>query len=131
MAKSKLKEEDVLCFSNKRRNNATVRRFYSAWRKRNNARDGCDNKKCTLFNSKPLWNGQLLVLILDHVDGCNKNNFPNNLQLLCPNCSIQQPTHGGKNKGRIKEGGIGYSIKHSNGSVDVKLFPQPILLRSM
>ena len=32
------------------------------------------------------WNGQTIPLELHHVNGNNKDNSLENLQLLCPNC---------------------------------------------
>lgn len=38
------------------------------------------------------WNGKILVLQLDHIDGDRKNNVLSNLRLICPNCHSQTPT---------------------------------------
>lgn len=43
------------------------------------------------------WNGKPLTLDLDHIDGNWKNNLPENLRLLCPNCHTQTPTYSYKN----------------------------------
>ena len=37
---------------------------------------------------------------VDHIDGDYRNNNPNNLHLLCPNCHSLTPTYGALNKGR-------------------------------
>lgn len=37
---------------------------------------------------------------IDHVDGNWKNNSPDNLKVLCPNCHSLSPFHGALNKGR-------------------------------
>lgn len=58
------------------------------------------------------WNNKPLILILDHIDGNSKNNFPSNLRLVCPNCDSQLSTYKNRNKGlgrayrrqRYKEG---------------------------
>ena len=43
------------------------------------------------------WNGKLLSLRLDHIDGNNHNNVLSNLRWLCPNCDSQQDTFCGRN----------------------------------
>lgn len=45
------------------------------------------------------WNGKDLVLDLEHINGDSKDNSPENLELLCPNCHSQTPTYKGRNKG--------------------------------
>ena len=45
--------------------------------------------KCDILNE---WNGEPLVLQLDHIDGNSDNNLPTNLRLLCPNCHSQTDT---------------------------------------
>lgn len=51
------------------------------------------------------WDGEKLVLQLDHIDGNSDNNFPSNLRLLCPNCHSLTPTYkgNGKNKNQLKD----------------------------
>jgi 5-methylcytosine-specific restriction endonuclease McrA len=43
------------------------------------------------------WNGKLLSLELDHVDGNKHNNKKENLRYLCPNCHSQTHTYRAKN----------------------------------
>lgn len=46
----------------------------------------------------------LIPLEIDHVDGNAKNNKPENLKLLCPNCHSLTSTWKGSNRGKgIKE----------------------------
>jgi len=52
----------------------------------------CEVCKNTLWNNKPI------TLELEHVDGNNKNNYRNNLKLLCPNCHAQTLTWRRKKK---------------------------------
>lgn len=49
------------------------------------------NGKC-LHCDLSEWQGQPLVLELDHVDGNKNNNTRENLRMLCPNCHSQTPT---------------------------------------
>lgn len=45
------------------------------------------------------WNGEVLVLELDHINGDKYDNSLKNLRILCPNCHSQTPTfRGRKNK---------------------------------
>lgn len=45
------------------------------------------------------WNGKMLTLHLDHINGINNDNRLSNLRLLCPNCHSQTVTYCGKNIG--------------------------------
>ncbi len=42
-----------------------------------------------------------LPLELDHMNGNRRDNRLENLQILCPNCHSLQPTHRGRNIGKI------------------------------
>lgn len=53
--------------------------------------------KCSRCTSH-MWQGELLSLHLDHIDGNNTNNEISNLRLLCPNCHSLTPTYCGRNK---------------------------------
>jgi 5-methylcytosine-specific restriction endonuclease McrA len=46
------------------------------------------------------WNGQKIVLEIDHRDGNRLNNMKPNLRFLCPNCHSQTDNYGSKNKSR-------------------------------
>ena len=45
------------------------------------------------------WMGKPLPLELDHINGDASNNFPSNIQLICPNCHSITETWKGKNRG--------------------------------
>lgn len=57
--------------------------------------------KCCKCNLPNIWNGEPLVLHLDHIDGDYMNNLLSNFRFLCPNCHSQTPTFSmGKRKKR-------------------------------
>ena len=68
--------------------------------KRRIIRDGILPNSCALCGLPPSWQGQPLILILDHINGNRSDHRIENLRLLYPNCNSQQPTFAGKNKGR-------------------------------
>lgn len=49
--------------------------------------------KCSICKHDDIWNGQKLVLILDHINGINNDNRLSNLRFVCPNCNSQLLTH--------------------------------------
>ena len=56
--------------------------------------------RCAICRHPDEWNGQPLVLIIDHVDGDSTNNRRDNLRLVCPNCDSQLATYKSRNMGR-------------------------------
>lgn len=63
--------------------------------------NGMLENKCQICNIDPYWNGQKLVLRLDHINGINNDNRLENLRVVCPNCDSQLPTFCGRNKKRL------------------------------
>lgn len=57
---------------------------------------------CSICRLDAHWHGKFLSLHVDHVDGNSKNNMPNNVRLLCPNCHSQTDTYAGKKHRKIK-----------------------------
>ena len=119
MGKRRLTTQEVLQFSMQPRHRSTVRRFYDAWRRDEGLPTRCDNEHCEFYKRGLKWNGSLLLPILDHINGNSKDNRPENLRLLCPNCDSQLPTRGGKNKGRIQnQSERGFAVVHRDGRRD-------------
>jgi len=85
---------------------------YLEWRRLHGLPYWCDLPTCQLHRENPMWNGAPAELRVDHIDGCNFNNRTKNLRLLCVACDAQQPTSGGRNRGRIQRSptGAGYSM---------------------
>ncbi|MFJ4864976.1 MULTISPECIES: HNH endonuclease [unclassified Streptomyces] len=55
---------------------------------------------CRLCGVEAVWQGRPLPLEVDHIDGDWRNNRPENLRLLCPNCHSATDTYRGRAKGR-------------------------------
>lgn len=54
--------------------------------------------QCALCGNIGEWNGELLILQLDHINGINNDHRIENLRFLCPNCHSQTNNFSGKNK---------------------------------
>ncbi len=52
--------------------------------------------KCEKCGLNDEWQGEKIVLHLDHINGNHFDNRLENLQILCPNCHSQTITFGGK-----------------------------------
>jgi len=59
-------------------------------------KNGMLENKCDICGQLPEYNGQILVMVLDHINGVRDDHRRENLRLLCPNCNSQQPTFAGK-----------------------------------
>ena len=62
----------------------------------------CKNKNFTKRDGVLMWEDQEIVLQLEHKNGINTDNRPENLEFLCPNCHSQTSTYGGRNCKKIK-----------------------------
>ena len=62
--------------------------------------EGIFVNRCACCDLPPEWNGQTLIMQLDHKNGDAEDNRIENLWLLCPNCHSQTDTFCGKNKKR-------------------------------
>ena len=134
-------KESILVYKAGRQSQKRVKREYMEWRQRQSPPIPirCDNPLYYFHLNPCVWNGQELRLILDHKNGVSGDNRPQNLQLLCPNCNSQQPTHGGGNKGKVEQSSGGFSIKATNGkksyvlpvrSAQIKLTGGDVILRT-
>lgn len=56
---------------------------------------GCKCEICGICE----WDGKILSLILDHINGNPEDWSVENLRLLCPNCDSLTPTFKGRNRG--------------------------------
>lgn len=121
-----LDSASVLRYSPKPASRSTVRRHYAAWREANEIQPRCDIETCVYFSSPLLWGGKKLPLILDHINGNNKDNSPSNLRYICPNCDSQLSTRGGSNRGRVLEAGEGkYVLLARDGTRHFHYIPEP------
>ena len=60
-------------------------------------KDNLMEYRCAICGNTGKWNGQLLVLQIDHINGDHDDNRLENLRFLCPNCHSQTDTFAGKN----------------------------------
>jgi len=47
--------------------------------------------------------GEIISLILDHINGNSEDWSVQNVRLVCGNCDMQLPTYKGRNKGKGRE----------------------------
>ena len=52
---------------------------------------------CGICGLGPEWNGMVLVLQIDHINGDSTDSRLENLRFLCPNCHSQTETFAGRN----------------------------------
>ncbi|MFD8952579.1 HNH endonuclease [Streptomyces xanthophaeus] len=75
-----------------------ARRMQSAHLKRALAALGVP-EACRMCGIEAVWQGRPLPLEVDHIDGDWRNNRPENLRLVCPNCHSTTDTYRGRAKG--------------------------------
>jgi hypothetical protein len=105
-------DDPILRYQQQRVHADTLRRHFVAWRQTQDPPlpERCDNPECQFYTAPLVWNGQPFGLILDHSNGVNSDNRPENLRFLCPNCDAQLPTRGGSNRGRVEKAEGGFAL---------------------
>lgn len=88
ICKKTLRNEENVFVKNSTASQYTLRRWY--------LKGNYTPYVCSLCNQEPFWNGKVLTLILDHINGFNKDNRLENLRWVCPNCNQQLETTGYK-----------------------------------
>jgi hypothetical protein len=63
-------------------------------------KEGLLKNECYKCGLKDTWQGELIVLHIDHINGDHFDHRIENLRLLCPNCHSQTSTYCSKNKKR-------------------------------
>jgi hypothetical protein len=73
---------------------------------------------CELCGIGVEWNNKPLILQIDHKNGNNRDNRPENVRFVCPNCHTQTPNHSRiKSHRKIKKcGSCGVEIGCGNKS---------------
>ena len=72
------------------------RSYKSSNLKKRLIKEGLKEDKCEICGCSNEWNGKLLTLQLDHVNGNHSDNRLENLRIICPNCHSQTETFSNK-----------------------------------
>lgn len=63
-------------------------------------REGLKDRRCELCGQGEQWQGRVMALILDHINGVSDDNRLENLRIVCPNCAATLETHCGRKNRR-------------------------------
>jgi Zn finger protein HypA/HybF involved in hydrogenase expression len=82
--------------------------------------EGIKKEVCEICGVNNIWEGRILSLHLDHIDGDKYNNKLCNIRILCPNCHSQTDTFAGRNVRlkNIKNNHVYCYVKKHNTIVD-------------
>lgn len=80
------RSEENIFIENSTATQATLRRWYK--------KGNYTPYICSICGMEPIWQGKDLTLILDHINGNNKDDRLENLRWVCPNCNQQLETTG-------------------------------------
>lgn len=83
-----IRTEENVFIENSTASQATLRRWY--------IKGNYTPYICSICKQEPIWQGKDLTLILDHINGNNKDDRLENLRWVCPNCNQQLETTGFK-----------------------------------
>ena len=59
--------------------------------------------RCDICKTPPIWNGQPMTLVLDHINGIHSDNRLENLRFVCNNCDSQLDTYKARNIKKQKQ----------------------------
>ena len=88
--KNEISPEDYFVYSNLIRNPSALRRKVIKY--------NICKYICAKCGNDGTWKEDKLTLQLHHKDGDRRNNTPENLEFLCPNCHVQTDNYAGRNK---------------------------------
>jgi hypothetical protein len=59
-------------------------------------REGIKQPICEMCGQGEIWRGEVMAMILDHINGTPDDNRLENLRIVCPNCAATLDTHCGR-----------------------------------
>jgi hypothetical protein len=60
--------------------------------------EGLKEPSCEICGQGEAWRGQVMGMILDHVNGISNDHRLENLRIVCPNCAATLSTHCARNR---------------------------------
>jgi hypothetical protein len=65
--------------------------------------EGLKERRCELCGQDENWQGRVMGLILDHINGARDDHRLENLRIVCPNCAATLDTHCGRKNRMVIE----------------------------
>jgi hypothetical protein len=59
-------------------------------------KEGLKTPRCEMCGQGERWNGRVMGLILDHINGVRDDHRIENVRIICPNCAATLDTHCGR-----------------------------------